>query len=219
MNVMFILSLLMGICLADHIPQKTPTFFDNNTILAPNVLGEMVLHTIVDLTWEIDIPDAPYKINITGPASRVIDYINTNYLDHVWPNIDKLNTSSTSKVVQDPGPTLICNVFGLTPYPLATAVRKRLESLGNYHFSLGKGPAACAQAACLNDLQGRSGAIWWCNDGDSQAVASASEISELAHLIIPACAEFAKPITYTRGQVFDQQRPWNVIVTGYEKCR
>lgn len=47
----------------------------------------------------------------------------------------------------------------------------------------------------------------------------AYEIAELAQLIIPTCAEFAIPVTYTRGQVFDQYRPWNVIVTGYERCR
>lgn len=124
----------------------------------------MVLHTIVDLTWEIDIPDSPHKINITGPASKVIDYINTNYPEHVWPDVDKLNTSSPGKVLQSPGPKLNCNVFGLTPYPLANTIRKSLASLGNYHFSLEKGPATCAQAECSQDLQGRYGSIWWCND-------------------------------------------------------
>lgn len=146
------------------VSQNIPTFFDNDTVLVPNAHGEMVLHTIVDLTWEIEIPDAPHKINITGPASKVIDYINTNYPDHVWPDVDKLNTGSPGKVLQSPGPKLNCNVFGLTPYPLANTVRMSLASLGNYHFSLEKGPATCAQAECSRDLQGRYGAIWWCND-------------------------------------------------------
>lgn len=55
--------------------------------------------------------------------------------------------------------------------------------------------------------------------GDTKSSAKASELADLAMRIIPTCTEFAVPMSWTRGQVFDESRPWNVIVTGYEKCR
>lgn len=144
--------------------QNTPTIFDNGTLLAPNLHGEMILHTIVDMTWELDIPGTSDKINITGTANKVIDYINTNYPNYVWPDVDELNTTSSVMASEIPGPYPNCNVFSLAAYPMATAAQKALSELGNHRFNLGKGPATCAQAECKEDLQGRHAAIFWCND-------------------------------------------------------
>jgi hypothetical protein len=54
--------------------------------------------------------------------------------------------------------------------------------------------------------------------GDSEASAMASELADLAMQVIPICIEFDVPFSWTRGQVFDEFRPWNVIITGAGKC-
>ena len=163
--------------LNQFVPQNTPTIFDNGTLLAPNVHGEMVLHTIVDLTWEVDIPNTSNKINITGTANKVIDYINTNHPDYVWPDVSKLNTASLGKTLARRGPKPNCDVFSLAPYPKAHEAQSGLEMIP-YTLHLGPGPRTCGQAQCVNDLQGRHAAIWWCND-----VSKSSSRFSCLHLI------------------------------------
>lgn len=51
------------------------------------------------------------------------------------------------------------------------------------------------------------------------AATTADKLADLAMNIIPTCAEFRVPMSWTHGQVFYKSIPWNVIVTGYEKCR
>lgn len=157
-------AIIADVNLNQFVLQNTPTFFDNDTLLAPNIHGEMVLHTIVDMTWELDIPGTANKINITGTANKVIDYINTNYPNYIWSDIDELNITSLEMAIAIPGPYPNCDIFSLAPYPMATAAQKSLKELGNHYFNLGNGPGTCAQAECKEDLQGRHAAIWWCND-------------------------------------------------------
>ncbi|KAH8764830.1 hypothetical protein F5883DRAFT_715466 [Diaporthe sp. PMI_573] len=217
MAVVALLGLLMEACFADFVPQNTPTIFDNGTLLAPNVHGEMVLHTIVDLTWEVDIPNTSNKINITGTANKVIDYINTNHPDYVWPDVSKLNTASLGKTPARRGPKPNCDVFSLAPYPKAHEAQSGLEMIP-YTLHLGPGPRTCGQAQCVNDLQGRHAAIWWCNDGEDAAAAKCQEVADLAGIIIPECVEYAAKMSWTRGQIFHDSKPWNVIVNGGEPC-
>lgn len=145
------------------IPNNTPIFFDNDTLLAPNAQGEMVMYNIVDLTWELDIPGGPGKINVTGTADKVIDYINVHFPDYVWPDVRDLNTTSPEKAAQD-DPKPNCNVFDLAPYPVAQLVQEIVAKLGSHYFNLGSGPRTCAQVECRNNFGDRHAAIWWCND-------------------------------------------------------
>lgn len=217
-------------------------------LAAPNAHGEMTMYTIVDPTWELNIPGAPHdKINVMGNANKVINYINTQFPDYVWPHVDGLNTMAPEKVAQD-DPKPNCNVFTLAPLPMANACQTVLKQIGSHLFNLGSGPGTCAQVECREDLQGRRAAIWWCNDvSESRAVfrvyvqfaftrpdtkdscpekqdltgasVTANDIADLAGDIIPTCVEFGTPMSWTRGQIFHATEPWNVIVTGYEKCR
>lgn len=147
------------------VPHSTPMFYDNDTILAPNAHGEMTLYTIVEPTWELNIPGAPdgEKIKVTGTADKVVEYINVHFPSYVWPDVNDLNTTSPEKAAQD-DPEPNCNVFTLAPYPMANLCKKVLDQLGSHYFNLGSGPGTCAQAQCRDDLQGRHAAIWWCND-------------------------------------------------------
>lgn len=146
------------------VPHNTPIFY-NDTVLAPNAHGEMTMYTIVDPTWELNIPGAPGtdKINVTGTADKVIEYINTNFPDYLWPDVNDLNTTPPEKAAQD-DPKPNCNVFTLGPYPMADLCQKTLKQVGNHYFNLGSGPGTCSQVQCRNDLNGRQAAIWWCND-------------------------------------------------------
>lgn len=152
-------------------PQNTPIFYDNDTLLAPNSRGEMTLYTVVEPTWEVNIPDASDKtVNVTGAADKVIEYINVNFPHYRWPNVDDLDTVSPEKTAQD-GPN--CRVFQQAPYSTADICRKTLKQIGNHYFNLGAGPGTCAQAECRTDFYGHQAAIWWCNDvsDNPQAVA------------------------------------------------
>jgi hypothetical protein len=123
----------------------------------------MVLHTIVDLTWELNITGTIEKINITGTANKVTDYINTNYPSYDWPDNKVTNITSDKGIVAS-GSSPNCDVFSLAPFQMATAAQKVLNELGEHYINLGKGPGNCAQVECKEDLQGRHAAIWWCND-------------------------------------------------------
>ncbi|KAK7718587.1 hypothetical protein SLS64_002544 [Diaporthe eres] len=220
MIIMIFMGLLMGASRADIVPHNTPVFYDNDTLLAPNVHGEMTLYTIVDPTWELNIPGAPdgEKIKVTGTADKVVQYINMHFPDYVWPHVHDLNTTSPEKAVQD-NPEPNCKVFGLAPYPMANLCKEVLDQISTHYYNLGSGPGTCAQVQCRTDLQGRNAAIWWCNDGLTGASALASDIAELAGNIIDNCIEFDTPMSWTRGQLFHETEPWNVIVNGAEKCR
>lgn len=147
------------------VPHNTPVFYDNDTLLAPNAHGEMTLYTIVDPTWELDIPGSSgrEKINVMGTADKIIEYINTHFPDYVWPNIHDLNTTPPEKAAQD-DPKPNCNVFSLGPYPMADLCQKTLKQIGSHYLNLGSGPGTCSQVECRDDLNGRQAAIWWCND-------------------------------------------------------
>lgn len=49
--------------------------------------------------------------------------------------------------------------------------------------------------------------------------ASAKDIADLAWGIIPTCIDYAARMSWTRGQIFHETEPWNVIVNGGERCR
>ncbi|KAL2291847.1 hypothetical protein FJTKL_12024 [Diaporthe vaccinii] len=219
-TIMILMGLLMGASRADVVPHSTPILYDNDTLLAPNAHGGMTLYTIVDPTWELNIPGAPdgEKIKVTGTADKVVQYINMQFPDYVWPHVHDLNTTSPEKAAQD-DPKPNCKVFGLAPYPMANLCNEILNQIGTHYYNLGSGPGTCAQVQCRDDLNGHTAAIWWCNDGLTGASALASDIAELAGDIIDNCVEFDTPMSWTRGQLFHETEPWNVIVNGAEKCR
>lgn len=147
------------------VPHSTPILYDNDTLLAPNAHGGMTLYTIVDPTWELNIPGAPdgEKIKVTGTADKVVQYINMQFPDYVWPHVHDLNTTSREKAAQD-DPKPNCKVFGLAPYPMANLCNEILNQIGTHYYNLGSGPGTCAQVQCRDDLNGHTAAIWWCND-------------------------------------------------------
>ncbi|KAK2598267.1 hypothetical protein N8I77_011691 [Diaporthe amygdali] len=198
-------------------PHDIATFHDNGALLAPNVYGEMLIHTIVNMTPEFNVPEVLDKSKVTGAADQVIAYINTHFAQYIWPDIDELNTISSEKPAQD-NPTPNCNIFTLAPYNLANDSLKDLKQLGNHYFNLGPGSRTCSQVRCREDSTGRRAAIWWCNDDLIGATAPAYELAELAELIIPTCVEFDIPSAYTRGQIFHKTYPWNAIVTSSDRC-
>ncbi|KAG6368747.1 hypothetical protein INS49_002961 [Diaporthe citri] len=220
MTIMILMGLLMGAGHADVVPHNAPIFYDNDTLLAPNAHGEMTIYTIVDPTWELNIPGASdsEKIKVTGTADKIFQYINIHLPDYDWPDVDNLNSTSPEKAAQD-DPTPNCNVFGLAPYPMVNLCKDTLKQIGNHYFNLGSGPGTCAQVQCRGDLKNRHAAIWWCNDDLIGATVTANDIADLAGKIIDGCIEFDTPISWTRGQIFHETEHWNVIVNGAEKCR
>ncbi|KKY30967.1 hypothetical protein UCDDA912_g09088 [Diaporthe ampelina] len=217
MAIMILMNLLMGSGHADVVPHNAAIFFDNNTLLAPNLHGDTILYTIVDMTWELDIPGAPEKINITGTANKAIQHINTHFPDYVWPDAGEYNTDWSVK--ETPDPVAKCDVFDLAPYPLASYCQEGLAQLGYHFFNLGSGPRTCAQAHCMTDQMGRNASIWWCNDDGIGASVPAKYLADLATDIISTCVEFDTPMSWTHGQIFDKTMPYNVIVNGGEPCR
>lgn len=146
------------------VTQNTAIFYDNDTLLAPNSRGEMTLYTIVEPTWEVNIPGVLDKtVNVTGAADKVIEYINVNFPHYRWSNVDDLDPVSPEKTAQD-GPEPNCRAFQQAPYATADICRKTLKQIGNHYFKLGAGPGTCAQAECRTDFYGHQAAIWWCND-------------------------------------------------------
>lgn len=125
----------------------------------------MTLYTIVEPTWEFNMPGVSEKINIniTGTADKVMEYINIHFPDFDWADVDDLDTTPPEKAVQD-DPKPNCNVFTEAPYPMASGCHRIVKSLGSHLFNLGSGPRTCSQVQCRDDLQGRHAAIWWCND-------------------------------------------------------
>lgn len=101
------------------------------------------------------------KINITGTADKVMEYMSTHFPDFDWADVDDFDTMQ--KVAQD-DPKPNCNVFTEAPYPMASGCHRILKSLGSHLFNLNSGPGTCSQVQCRDDLQGRHAAIWWCND-------------------------------------------------------
>lgn len=122
----------------------------------------MTLYDIVDLTWELNI-GASNKINITGSADMVIDYINSHFPDYIWPDVDESNTTSSEKTPQD-DPKPNCLVYDLAPYPTANDLAKGLQQQGSHFVIQGPKPHTCGEVRCHADLMGRTAAIWWCND-------------------------------------------------------
>lgn len=125
----------------------------------------MTLYTIVEPTWEVNIPGVPDQtVNVTGTADKVIEYIKANFPHYQWPNVDDdFNIVSPEKAAQD-DPKPNCNVFQQAPYFLTDVCQKSLKRIGNHSLKLGAGPGTCAQAQCRIDFYGLHSAIWWCND-------------------------------------------------------
>ncbi|KAI3400580.1 hypothetical protein diail_2782 [Diaporthe ilicicola] len=223
-------------------------FRDGDTLFAPNAKGETVAHPIVNMTSEIDIPGASAKVNITGTAQQVIAYINTNFPDYVWPDVEELNTTASKVDAEDN--QVFCDVFLQGPFPVAAVDYKDLRQLGSHFINVGQGPSACVQASCHTDVHGRTVAIHWCNDvskpfeavqkahsirkgwvmrsmmlilvfvGQDALSASTSynTIADLALVVFMKCIEFDTPFSWIRGQAFDTSLPWNVIVTSQDSC-
>lgn len=137
-------------------------FRDGDTLFAPNAQGEMTAHPIVNMTSEIDIPGTSAKFNVTGTVEQVMAYINTNFPDYVWPDVEELNTTASKVTAEDN--QIFCNVFQQAPYYEAALAIKQLRQLGSHSINVGQGPSNCVQAACHQDMLSRRATIWWCND-------------------------------------------------------
>jgi hypothetical protein len=218
---------------------------DGNTLFAPNAEGEIVARPIVNMTTEVDVPGTSAKVKVTGTVEQVIAYINTNFPDYVWPDVEDLKTI-TSKVSAVDN-TVYCDIGKQGSYHTATIVMTHLRHFGSHTINVGGGPAACVSASCHTEDSGTTVAFWFCNDvGDSlRAVINAhlmrlcdfqylllcfggqdllgaspsyNDIADLAQIVLDQCVEFGAPLSWIRGQAFDTLLPWNVIVTAQDSC-
>lgn len=137
-------------------------FRDGNTLFAPNEEGEIVAHHVVNMTSEIVVPGSSDKVNITGTVEQVIAYINTNFPDYEWPDVEDLNDDMPKISAEDN--TVYCNVGDQGYYYTATLVMSFLRHFGGHTVNVGGGPAACATASCQTDSGGNLIAFWFCND-------------------------------------------------------
>ncbi|POS69421.1 hypothetical protein DHEL01_v212183 [Diaporthe helianthi] len=175
---------------------------------------------LVNMTTEITFPGPLGKVNVTGTAEQVIEYIKTEYSDYEWPKVED-SDANTSKVQAEDN-TVYCSVGRQGSYPLATEAMSDLRQLGSYIFNVGGGPGTCVQVACKSDLDSGehhlSTAIQFCNDDLLGASPSYNAVADLAQIVMDKCVEFGTPISWVRGQAFHATLPWNVIITAEDGC-
>lgn len=120
-------------------------------------------------------------------------YINTNFPDYAWPDVEDLDTATSDTATSNFSAvdnTVYCNIGRQGSYYTATMVLNHLRHFGRHILKVGGGPAACAQASCRRRQSATTTpmAFWFCNDVGESLEAVTNSIRPLACQCLSLCS-------------------------------